>query len=233
VVATRTISLVILTLFLTVIISINCAYAYDYELSEALDYGYIKAEIYGTGDYYGSGTIYVYLENTRDYTITVIIPQGQFLVPDDEKYQTMVVAKTYEITLKPEDSESLYIAAFCAEIDDDVPTPYTTFDVGSKASYDLMSVLKTIEKKGLINDIEAQLAVWTVTDGPYKVKEKLQKAAKEEGVSESEVNEVLKDVQSILDDAGLGNRYKLIEKGLPGFEAISAILAMVVLIARR
>ncbi len=142
----------------------------EYSLYEAVSYGYVEVYITGTGKYYGK-SMYIKIISKVSYNLKITIEQGRILVPKTEysDYQRMIIAKEETVYLYGEsDYEYLYVYAFCIDPFKEIPETTTYYDVGSMASPNIVRLLSKIEEKDMLNDWNAQLAVWLATNPSQK-----------------------------------------------------------------
>ena len=135
-----------------------------YELDEALQQKLISVEIKGTGGHFGN-CLRVVCKNLKGKFFRLRIPQGQFMLPADSTFQTLVVAEEHMMALNVKSPVELTLKTYCAQAGDRSPLTGSIFAVGALAPEQLRNLLKFIVEKGKVDSHEAQSAVWCVTNG--------------------------------------------------------------------
>lgn len=135
-----------------------------YELDEALNQKLVSIEIQGTGGHFGN-CLKVVCKNLKGKFLRLRIPQGQYMLPSDSTFQTLVVAEEHTLALNVKSPAEINLKTYCAQAGDRSPLTGTVFAVGALAPEQLRNLLKFIVEKGKVDNPEAQSAVWCVTNG--------------------------------------------------------------------
>jgi hypothetical protein len=135
-----------------------------YDLADALKQNLVSLEIEGTGGHQGA-SLKVVCKNLKGKFLRLRIPQGQFMMPDDSTFQTLVVAEEQTVAVNVKTPAETMLKTFCAQAGDRSPVTGAAFAVGVLAPEQLRNLLKFIVEKGKIDQPEAQSAVWCVTSG--------------------------------------------------------------------
>lgn len=113
---------------------------------------------------YTGDCIKMHVENMTDKSIKIFLEAGRFLFPDDTAEQRMIVTRDQMITLYKKQKKELVVYAMCSEMHDSTPDSASTFEMGSKAEGDLLKLAQLISKNNW-QDMTAQSAIWSITDG--------------------------------------------------------------------
>ncbi len=107
--------------------------------------------------------------------VTIIIDIGVVLIPSDPGTQTMVIAKSYTISLTTQwEVNSTVVYAFCTESSDSAPDEESTFTVSSSPYGGSTCVGKILNYFENVNNtylgtLQGQYAIWACIDGTASI----------------------------------------------------------------
>jgi hypothetical protein len=148
----------------------------SYSLLDAINNGYIEADVTGTYDgsdeefdlkngvnvFYGLCniiTIKSYVTNNLD----IIIPAGQKFIAIDEDVEDKVVTKTETVNIQSLSQKEKRLLAMSINMYKNVPMLYTTYKVGPMASGNLLKIAEAIDENNH-QGASGQVAIWMVSD---------------------------------------------------------------------
>ena len=148
----------------------------SYSLLDAINNGYIEADVTGTYDgsaeefdlkngrnvFYGQCNI-ITIESVVANDLDIIIPAGQILIATDEEVEDKVVTMTQTINIPSLSQKDTKLFAMSINMYKDVPMRYTPFEVGTMASGDLLKIAEVIDENNQ-QTASGQVAVWMVSD---------------------------------------------------------------------
>jgi hypothetical protein len=105
----------------------------------------------------------IILKSNIDSLILLKIECGTELIPFDSSFQTMIVTKTVELPLYPDQSYATRFYAMCGQIHDGAPYIESTYKVGELSDSNTVKLAKYFEKHFIQNMI-GQHALWAYTD---------------------------------------------------------------------
>lgn len=124
--------------------------------------------------------------------IQIVIPAGQKLISADFDVENKVITKTYVFPLEALSNINYELYAMSTNMFKNVPSAYSTFNMGTLASGNLMKVVDVINSTNK-QSTSGQIAVWMITDNAQS------SDLQELGATTSEIE----DAKQILSDAGL------------------------------
>ncbi|KTB47542.1 hypothetical protein [Dehalogenimonas alkenigignens] len=156
------VALFILALFSVLPVSLSAA---DYELHDVMNGAVpgLSVVVNGSGQGYYGQSIRATFSNSTGAPLTVKVPIGLALLPQNAGVQTMYTAGAETISVPPGSSQSLIIA-FCGEQHDSGPRSSDVFTAGGFATGSLLQTLRNINRAESFGS-DAQAAVWHHTDG--------------------------------------------------------------------
>ncbi|MEN8614065.1 hypothetical protein ABFB09_02100 [Dehalogenimonas sp. THU2] len=139
--------------------------AADHEIQDVMNGAVsgLNVTVNGSGGGYYGQSLQATFNNTTGETLTIKVPIGLAMVPQNVGTQTMFTAGAEIITVPPGASQSLIIA-FCGEKHDSGPRRSDIFTPGGFATGSLLQTLQNINRSGSFGN-DAQQAVWHHTDG--------------------------------------------------------------------
>jgi hypothetical protein len=105
----------------------------------------------------------IILKSNIDSLILLKIDCGTELIPFDSTFQTMIVTKTVELPLYPDQTYATRFYAMCGQIHDAPPYIESTYKVGELADSNTVKLAKYFEKN-FIQSMIGQHALWAYTD---------------------------------------------------------------------
>ena len=144
-------------------------------INEAIEKGIVELKITGASDprifhevIDGDGVHFgkcmsIILESSIDSLIFLKIECGTELIPFDTTFQTMIVTKTVELPLYPDQTYATRFYAMCGQIHDASPYFETTYAVGELSDSNTVKIAQYFEKNFIQNMI-GQHALWAYTD---------------------------------------------------------------------
>ena len=105
----------------------------------------------------------IILKSKVDSLVLLRIDCGKELIPFDTAFQTMIVTKTVELPLYPNQTYVTRFYAMCGQIHDDPPYIESTYKVGELADSNTVKLAQYFEKNFIQNMI-GQHALWAYTD---------------------------------------------------------------------
>lgn len=136
----------------------------DLDLTQALngDVPGLTAAVNGSDLGYYGDSLRAHFQNDTGQTLTVHVPIGLRLLPENTGVQTMYTAGDEVLVVPPGASEAL-IKGFCGEAHDAGPGSEDMFTPGGLATGGLLRTLQRINQHQAFNP-DGQLAVWSRTD---------------------------------------------------------------------
>jgi hypothetical protein len=144
-------------------------------INEAIEKGLLELKISGAEDprifhevvdrdgvHFGK-CMAIILKSNIDSLILLKIECGTELIPFDSSFQTMIVTKTVELPLYPDQSYATRFYAMCGQIHDGAPYIESTYKVGELSDSNTVKLAKYFEKHFIQNMI-GQHALWAYTD---------------------------------------------------------------------
>jgi hypothetical protein len=144
-------------------------------INEAIDKGLLELKISGASDprifhevvdrdgvHFGK-CMAIILKSNIDSLVLLKIDCGTELIPFDTTYQTMIVTKTVELPLYPNQTYATRFYAMCGQIHDDPPHIESTYIVGELSDSNTVKLVQYFEKNFIQNMI-GQHALWAYTD---------------------------------------------------------------------
>lgn len=107
---------------------------------------------------------WVNITNKTNQLIKLIISAGDMLITPSTSTQNLIITKSEEINIKPNQSISKNLFALCAEKNDGAPGEETQYSPGKKATGNLLAMAEYLDKNKLYDDGIAQNAIWCITD---------------------------------------------------------------------
>lgn len=188
-------------------------------IREAIDKGLLELKISGASDpgifhevvdrdgiHFGK-CMSIILHSKIDSLVLLKIDCGTELIPFDTTFQTMIVTKTVELPLYPNQAYATRFYAMCGQIHDAPPYMESTYEVGELSDSNTVKLAQYFEKNFIQNMI-GQHALWAYTD----------KADFEELEKYGADSLTISLTQNILNDLSIRtslNPEKQTEKGLP------------------
>ena len=153
-------------------------------INEAIDKGLLELKISGASDprifhevvdrdgvHFGK-CMAIILKSNIDSLVLLKIDCGTELIPFDTTFQTMIVTKTVELPLYPNQTYATRFYAMCGQIHDDPPYTESIYKVGELSDSNTVKLAQYFEKNFIQNMI-GQHALWAYTDeADYKELEK-------------------------------------------------------------
>jgi len=144
-------------------------------ISEAIEKGFLELKISGASDprlfhevvdrdgiHFGK-CMAIIMKSNLDTLVLLRMDGGTELIPFDTAFQTMIVTKTVELPLFPNQTYATKFYAMCGQIHDDPPHIGSTYKVGELADSNTVKLAKYFERNFIQNMI-AQHALWAYTD---------------------------------------------------------------------
>ncbi len=144
-------------------------------IKEAIDKGLLELKITGASDprifhevidgdgvYFGK-CMSIILKSSIDSLIFLKIECGTELIPFDTTFQTMIVTKTVELPLYPDQTYATRFYAMCGQIHDASPYIESTYTVGDLSDSNAVKIAQYFEKNFIQNMI-GQHALWAYSD---------------------------------------------------------------------
>jgi hypothetical protein len=144
-------------------------------INEAIEKGLLELKISGAFDprifhevvdkdgvHFGK-CMAVILKSNIDSLLILKIDCGTELIPFDSTFQTMIVTKTVELPLYPDQIYATRFYAMCGQIHDAPPYIESTYKVGSLSDSNTVKLAQYFEKFFIQNMI-GQHALWAYTD---------------------------------------------------------------------
>jgi hypothetical protein len=144
-------------------------------INEAIDKGLLELKISGASDprifhevvdrdgvHFGK-CMAIILKSNIDSLVLLKIDCGTELIPFDTTFQTMIVTKTVELPLYPNQTYATRFYAMCGQIHDDPPYVESTYKVGELSDSNTVKLAQYFEKNFIQNMI-GQHALWAYTD---------------------------------------------------------------------
>jgi hypothetical protein len=144
-------------------------------INDAIDKGLLELKISGASDprifhevvdrdgvHFGK-CMAIRLKSNIDSLVLLRIDCGTELIPFDTTFQTMIVTKTVELPLYPNQTYATRFYAMCGQIHDDPPYIESTYMVGELADSNTVKLALYFEKNFIQNMI-GQHALWAYTD---------------------------------------------------------------------
>jgi len=144
-------------------------------MREAIDKGLLDVKISGASDprifhevvdsdgvHFGK-CMAVILKSNIDTLVLLKIECGTELIPFDTTFQTMIVTKSVELPLYPDQTYATRIYAMCGQIHDDPPYIGSIYRVGELSDSNTVK-LATYFEKNFIQNMIGQHALWAYTD---------------------------------------------------------------------
>jgi hypothetical protein len=144
-------------------------------INEAIDKGLLELQLLGASDprifhelVDGDGVHFgkcmaIILKSNIDSLVLLKIDCGTELIPFDTTFQTMIVTKTVELPLYPNQTYATRFYAMCGQIHDDPPYVKSTFKVGELSDSNTVRLAQYFEKNFIQNMI-GQHALWAYRD---------------------------------------------------------------------
>lgn len=102
--------------------------------------------------------------STVEHDITVRVPAGTFFVAQRGSVQNMVATSQATSLVRGNQFSQLFVAAACANINRDIPSPDDRFTVQrSPQQADLLKLMPVLQRSSLSSQV-TQAAVWMITD---------------------------------------------------------------------
>jgi hypothetical protein len=133
------------------------------DLAQALQKKLVSIAVEATGGYHGE-CLKVVCKNLTGRYLRIRIPIGQLMEPRDTAEQTLVVAAEQLLAVNAKTPVEALLQTFCAQSGDLSPARASVFAAGAMAPQKLCDLLRFIVEKGEAGQVEAQNAVWCVTD---------------------------------------------------------------------
>jgi hypothetical protein len=134
----------------------------EIKLSGASDTRLFREFVDADGIHFGK-CMAVFIKSNIDSLINLKIDCGTRLLPFDSTFQTMIVTKTIEIPLYPNQTYATKFYAMCGEINDDPPYIESFYKFGELADSNTVKLAKYFENNFLQNMI-GQHALWAYSD---------------------------------------------------------------------
>jgi hypothetical protein len=144
-------------------------------INEAIEKGLLELKISGASDprifdevvdrdgvHFGK-CMAIVLKSNIDSLVLLRIDCGTELIPFDTTFQTMIVTKTVELPLYPNQTYATRFYAMCGQIHDGAPYIESTYKVGELSDSNTVKLAKYFEKNFIQNMI-GQYALWAYTD---------------------------------------------------------------------
>lgn len=144
-------------------------------INEAIKKGLLELKISGASDprifeevvdrdgvHFGK-CMAIILKSKIDSLVLLRIDCGTELIPFDTSFQTMIVTKTVELPLYPNQTYATRFYAMCGQIHDGAPYIESTYKVGELSDSNTVKLAKYFEKNFIQNMI-GQHALWAYTD---------------------------------------------------------------------
>ena len=131
-------------------------------LREALAQKLVRAELVGLGGF-NKACVELKLVNTTKHSLTVELESGEFLQPDNDGEQRLLVGNTVLLAMAAKQSASSAVYGFCSQQHKSSPSKQTTFRATGRAPQALYDLAKLIEKNQFFSSA-AQEAVWCISD---------------------------------------------------------------------
>ena len=144
-------------------------------INEAIDKGLLELKIFGASDpgifqevvdrdgvHFGK-CMAIILKSKIDSLILLRIDCGTELIPFDTTFQTMIVTKTVELPLYPDETYATRFYAMCGQIHFAPPFIGSTYRVGELSDNNTVMLAKYFEENYIQNMI-GQHALWAYTD---------------------------------------------------------------------
>ncbi len=104
------------------------------------------------------------ITNKTNQLIKLIISAGDMLITPSTSTQNLIITKSEEILIKPNQSVSKNLFALCAEKHDGSPGEQTQYAPGNKATGNLLAMAEYLDENNLYDDDVAQNAIWCISD---------------------------------------------------------------------
>lgn len=104
------------------------------------------------------------ITNKTNQLIKLIISAGDMLITPTTSTQNLIITKSEEILIKPNQSVSKNLFALCAEQHDGSPGAETQYTPGNKATGNLLAMAEYLDENKLYDDDVAQNAIWCISD---------------------------------------------------------------------
>jgi hypothetical protein len=177
----------------------------SYTINEAIDNRYIDVEI--TGVYDGSREefdlktginvfylrcIEITIESFVSNDLDIVVPAGLQLISNHEDVENKIVTLTDTIDVNSFAQKTVKLLAMSINMNKAVPNVYTTFEVGTMATGDLLKIAQHIDSPSS-QSISGQIAIWMVTDDATSTE------AQQLGATSSQIS----SARNILEQAGV------------------------------
>lgn len=195
-------------------------------LPDAVRQGIVEVQLNGSGEPFWQESVAYVMKNKRPTAVTIVVPAGLILEPEDDSIQRLVIAKQYTIPLcgttpgtrAPTGTPCASTTAtgkwyaFCINLSRHAPEEDSEYHVGQMASGPLLQVVRQVDQKGAAGRLGAQFAVWRVTDDftldainspDLQSSELLQMIAPLLGLARPEIDLA----QSLLEDSNTGLKF--------------------------
>ena len=147
-----------------------------YTLSDAIEYGYIEAEITGVYDgteevfdlkngkevFYGQ-CVKISLTSFVANDLNIVVPCGLKLISSDEEVEDKVITKTHTIKVNSLVANETDIFAMSINMYKNIPILHSTFEMGEMASGDMKKIADHINEHNHQTSA-GQAAVWMISD---------------------------------------------------------------------
>ena len=144
-------------------------------INEAIDKGLLELKISGVSDprifhevvdrdgvHFGK-CMAIILKSNIDSLVLLKVDCGTELIPFDTTFQTMIVTKTVELPLYPNQTYATRFYAMCGQINDDPPYTESTYKLGELSDSNAVKLAQYFERNYIQNMI-GQHALWAYTD---------------------------------------------------------------------
>lgn len=133
-------------------------------LQEALSKNLVKVKIKGLGNYQGESTI-LEIQNLSSKDLSIKLEPGRKFVPDEEKYQNLLVVREEQLLVKAGSNASKRVVGFCCESNDCGPRNNLGFKTQDMADSNLIKLATYINANyKQLNTTSIQQAIWSISN---------------------------------------------------------------------
>ena len=134
-------------------------YENNYSLSDAVNQGYIQANVVMSSIDRGR----IEIKNRTNNYLFLTIPAGTYFVASSPSDQNMLVTTPKTVSLSPNSSTTVNLSTACMNIKRDIPNERAGYTVGYSNDQVLQNLVKLFEENNTSYYVR-QAAVWIVTD---------------------------------------------------------------------
>lgn len=137
--------------------------AHGITVEEAAKKGLIKLTIKSKGGHVGN-VIEMNIKNLTSKSWPMNLEAGRKLDSKNNEEQDILIVKSEEFILKPNEQKKLEVYGMCCQAHNDSPTKENQYTIGKMADTTLIKLAKFIDSSKYHSSYTAQQAVWTISD---------------------------------------------------------------------